>query len=134
MSLHDLKTWGRLSVGRHAAIIGWRRMKFGFANWCRDSSMRHHQSTDQAPSQRSLFHPIALSLLAMMKVAGCILLSLSLTEAFAPSSLGFGTRKMTSQLSMAAEGAEPVLNKYSRYVMWHHNEMGCYALFLSTRL
>jgi hypothetical protein len=51
-----------------------------------------------------------------MKVVGCILLSLGLAQAFAPSSLGSGTRKLTSQLSMASEGAEPVLNKYSRYV------------------
>jgi hypothetical protein len=58
----------------------------------------------------------------MMKVAGCILLSLSLAEAFAPSSLGSGTKKMTSQLSMASEGAEPVLNKYSRYVMFFYRQ------------
>jgi hypothetical protein len=69
------------------------------------------------PSQRYLCSiTLLLVYKAMMKVAGCILLSLGLAEAFAPSSLGFGTRKMTSQLSMAAEGAEPVLNKYSRYV------------------
>jgi hypothetical protein len=53
----------------------------------------------------------------MMKVAGCILLSLGVAQAFAPSFMGSATRKLTSKLSMASEdGADGVLNKYSRYV------------------
>jgi hypothetical protein len=51
----------------------------------------------------------------MIKVAGCILFSLGLAQAFSPSFIGSRTAKLTSALSMASEGDDSkVLNKYSR--------------------